>query len=204
MIKQPNPTMKHNQDWSEVDLESMPERFLPATAYYPNSSMKTYESDYGIWDIAETVIPVASTFRLAWRAMANLTARRTFFPAVIPPKSKHIHGIACAGPISSENLAPLASSSAFLIDYFLRASGFSFITNRVVVCFTSAQVSVLTFRLRNNFLSLNCLTSAYSPIWEAATGTPWTIDTPIRLTWDRQQDQHEIHAIVALSLGATA
>ncbi|MCQ9346081.1 Eco57I restriction-modification methylase domain-containing protein [Corynebacterium phoceense] len=204
MIKQPNPTMKHNQDWSEVDLESMPERFLPATAYYPNSSMKTYESDYGIWDIAETVIPVASTFRLAWRAMANLTARRTFFPAVIPPKSKHIHGIACAGPISSENLAPLASSSAFLIDYFLRASGIAFITNRVVENFPSVQDSVLTSRLRKNFLWLNCLTSAYAPLWEEVTGTPWTVDTPIRKAWDRQQAQNEIDAIVALSLGVTA
>lgn len=33
MIKQPNPTLKHNQDWSEVDLEAMPADFVPATAY---------------------------------------------------------------------------------------------------------------------------------------------------------------------------
>lgn len=33
MIKQPNPTMKHNQDWSEIDLEAISDDFIPATAY---------------------------------------------------------------------------------------------------------------------------------------------------------------------------
>lgn len=35
MVKQPNPTMKNNSDWSEIDLEALPEDFIPATEYFP-------------------------------------------------------------------------------------------------------------------------------------------------------------------------
>lgn len=47
MIKQPNPTMKHHQDWSEIDLEAMPRDFIPATAYFPNRAIGSYDEDYG-------------------------------------------------------------------------------------------------------------------------------------------------------------
>ncbi|WP_454037441.1 DNA methyltransferase, partial [Corynebacterium otitidis] len=35
MIKQPNPSLKHNQDYTAVDLEAMAAGFLPATGYQP-------------------------------------------------------------------------------------------------------------------------------------------------------------------------
>src|SRR5699024_6114163 len=33
--KQPNPTMRNNLDWTEIDLESLPEEFVPRTSYQP-------------------------------------------------------------------------------------------------------------------------------------------------------------------------
>ena len=33
--KQPNPTMKNNLDWTEIDLEALPADFIPRTSYQP-------------------------------------------------------------------------------------------------------------------------------------------------------------------------
>ena len=54
------------------------------------------------------------------------------------------------------------------------------------------------------FLRLNCLTSAYIPLWEEITGEPWTENVPLRNARERQEAQNEIDAMVALSLGITA
>ncbi|MEY8285831.1 hypothetical protein AALA13_18810, partial [Lachnospiraceae bacterium 50-23] len=68
MIKQPNPTMKHNQDWTEVDLEAMPEDFIPATAYFPDRAAKPdYDNAYGYWESPSGPVPIASQYRIAWR-----------------------------------------------------------------------------------------------------------------------------------------
>ena len=77
-------------------------------------------------------------------------------------------------------------------------------------------------------LRLNCLTSAYSELWQEAfdgqmgtdswtggfvhsrrkplgdVGSEWTIETPLRIAADRRQALVEIDALVALGLGLTA
>lgn len=54
------------------------------------------------------------------------------------------------------------------------------------------------------FLQLNCLTSAFTAMWEEVAGTEWTPDVPLRKGEARRQAQVEIDALVALSLGVTA
>ncbi len=53
-------------------------------------------------------------------------------------------------------------------------------------------------------LRLNALTSAYGPLWEEVTGSPWTPEVPLRNARDRREAQIEIDALVSLSLGITA
>ncbi|WP_339017264.1 DNA methyltransferase [Corynebacterium hesseae] len=87
MIKQPNPTMKHNQDWSEIDLEAISEDFIPATAYLPNRSVESYDRDYGVWEVDGETMLVKNQYRVGWRIMAATTGFRTCYPALIPPRS---------------------------------------------------------------------------------------------------------------------
>lgn len=42
--------MKHNQDYEELDLEALPEDFIPRTSYQPNRSLP-YDQDYTHWEI---------------------------------------------------------------------------------------------------------------------------------------------------------
>lgn len=204
MIKQPNPTMKHNQDWSALDIEAMSENFIPATAYLPNPDMDTYEAEYGSWSINGEMVPVSNTYRVAWRQMGAHTGFRTLYPALIPLGAKHVNGIISA---STDDLSAVsefgASASAILSDFLVRAIG-SNLWGWVIESLPFDNRAELVRPLREKYLGLNCLTSAYAPLWEEVTGTPWTIDTPIRKAWDRQQAQNEIDAMVALSLGVTA
>lgn len=207
MIKQPNPTMKHNQDWSEVDLEAMPENFIPATAYAPNRAEKPhYDADYGTWESDKGPVLVSKQFRVAWRYMAATTGFRTVYPALIPGGSKHVHGVTAAGsPDKPERVAILGSvGSALLTDFFFRSTGDSHIPKASVETFPLPNNSQLHYQLCTIYLRLNCLTSAYAPLWEEITGEKWTIDTPLRNAKERWHAQNEIDAIVALSLGVTA
>ena len=207
MIKQPNPTMKHNQDWSEIDLEAIPEDFIPATAYAPNRDEKpTYDADYGSWTSENGPVLVSKQYRVAWRRMAATTGFRTFYPAVIPKGATHVHPVVSAGNPDDFSIAILfgAVSSSFLIDFFLRSAGSSDIFPSTVNSFPHNCAPKFRTTATSNYLRLNCLTSAYAPLWEEITGEKWTTDTPLRNAKERWHAQNEIDAIVALSLGVTA
>lgn len=50
---------------------------------------------------------------------------------------------------------------------------------------------------------LNCVTSAYGPLWEEITEEPWGPEVPMRPARERQRAQSEIDALVAISFGIT-
>ncbi|RNE49366.1 Eco57I restriction-modification methylase domain-containing protein [Corynebacterium alimapuense] len=206
MVKQPNATMKSNKDWSEVDLEAMPEDFIPATAYLSNRDIPTYDADYGYWGADGEKVPVASTFRIAWREFAATTGFRTLYPAIIPPGTKHIHAVnSCRCPNDLPALSLIgAVMSSILADYFVRSAGTGHIFNDLVRGMPFDLSGNWADRAARLYLRLNCLTSAYAPLWEEITGEEWTVDTPLRLDEQRRQAQIEIDAIVALSLGISA
>lgn len=203
MNKQPNPTMKHNQDWSEIDLEAISEDFIPATAYLPNRSVETYDRDYGVWEVDGETVLVKNQYRVAWRRMAATTGFRTLYPAVIPSGAAHVHPIQSAGsPKKVMNLALVgAGMSSFIIDFLVRSLNPSDLHPSTINglpyprCFKAELVA--------KYLQLNCLTRAYAELWESATKNTWTTDTPIRKARDRFHAQNEIDAMVALSLGVT-
>src|SRR5699024_9646163 len=122
---QPNPTMKSNLDTTVIDLEAMPEDFIPATAYKPQRDVKpNYNADYGTWEIDGEQVRVANNYRLAWRKMADTTGFRTLYPAIIPPGATHIHGISSTVFYKSPSGVGIgAFASSFLVDFLLRATG---------------------------------------------------------------------------------
>ncbi|GAA1180149.1 hypothetical protein CGLAUT_12015 [Corynebacterium glaucum] len=207
MVKQPNPTLKHNQDWSEVDLEAMPADFIPATAYQPDrGTQPNYDGDYGSWlDRAEKV-PVRNCYRICWRAMAATTGFRTLYPSLVPPGTTHIHGVHSGASVGDDEttVAVGATLSSLLIDYQLRATGLANLYGPTIQSLANPEASKLRGFLIGNYLRLNCLTEAYAPLWEELMGEAWDVDKPLRKDEERRAAQVEIDAIVALSLGVTA
>ncbi len=205
MIKQPNPSMKNNLDWSEVDFEAMSTDFVPATAYQPDRSISTYDADYGTWTIDDEPVEVLSTFRVAWRTMAATTGFRTLYPSVIPPGSQHVDTVFAAGPLNTSNrITAAAFACSLLSDYLLRASGLSHLRAQNFNGLALGACNPLWPVAARLYLRLNCLTEAYASLWEKIIREPWTMDTPLRIAAERRRAQNEIDAIVALSLGVTA
>src|SRR5699024_1927289 len=135
----------------------------------------------------------------------STTGYRTLYPAISPRGAANIHTIDClAAERSCDTAAVAGTLSSLLIDFVVRASGKSHLYGDAIGFLPSLpqgpeRSSVITRSLR-----LNCLTSAYAPLWEEVTGTEWTPDVPLRKGEERRQAQVEIDALVELALGVTA
>lgn len=202
MIKQPNPTMKHNQDWTEIDLEAIPEDFIPATAYVPASGPK-YDADYSHHHLNGESVSNRDFFRVAWRQMAATTGFRTIYPSLIPPGTAHVNGIISGAGVHGVKLvAAGAFLSALSSDFLARAIG-SHLWGSIIDKMPH-RLGPWTQTLGTRYLQLNALTSAYAPIWADVMSEEWTWDSPLRVEEERRAAQNDIDAIVAISLGVTA
>lgn len=208
MIKEPNQTLKHNQDWREIDLEALPADYIPATGYQPDrATHPKYDHDFGTWTLANgQVAPVDSFYRVAWRRMAANTGFRTLYPALIPPGTKHVHTVmsGAAADSARDTVLAAAQMSSLVSDLFIRSLGKSDLFPATINGLPFHVHPLLADELAENYLRLNCLTEAYAPLWKEVTGTPWTPQTPARGARERWELQNRIDAMVAVSFGITA
>lgn len=220
LYKQPNKSMKHNQDWTSTDLEALPASAEPVTQYKPSGDRTTYDRLYTHWDNS----PARDHYRIAWRAMAANTGERTLIPAIIPPGTAHPNGVFSSGSATSTGrslVAAQASLSSLLADFTLRAlpkSGIYFPDFSRLP--TLPHNHPLTTRVVLRALRLNCVTDAYANLWaecwdeaflddspilerhdEHPIVPEWTKDTPLRRAEDRRNAQAEIDVMVAIMLG---
>lgn len=206
MSKQPNPTMKNNQDWTEIDLEAIPADFIPATAFQPIGNRNNYDSSYTHHSIGETLVPDREFYRFAWRKMAATTGFRTLYSALYPPRTAFsgstITGV-CMGDNGKTVLAGSVLSS-ILADYVLRSTGVANIYASIIDSLPCQVHENLESHLRHRFLQLNCIHEAYADLWNELRHDEWTATTPLRNAEQRRAAQNDIDAMVALSLGVTA
>ncbi|MCS4490322.1 class I SAM-dependent DNA methyltransferase [Corynebacterium sp. ES2775-CONJ] len=206
MIKQPNPTLKSNADWSPVDLESMEPDFIPATGYQRKADNEYYVNKYGTWTIDDQEIPIARTYRVAWRTMAATTGYRTLYPAIIPPGSCHVFTItSCFDPNSFFSICLIGGClSSLILDFYVRSTGATHLLPSVVAPLPRVRrEDALSQKIVSRYLKLNCITDAYSDIWRDVTGTEWDLSVAIRNARKREETQAEIDALVAIALGVT-
>lgn len=220
LYKQPNETMKHNQDWTSVDMEALPPNAEPVTAYKPAGDRATYDRLYTHWGESSA----RDHYRVAWRAMAANTGERTLIPAIIPKGTAHPNGVFSVG---SSSLTPngltltQAGVSSLLSDFSLRTlpkSGIYFPDLGRLPALPANHT--LTTRVIYRTLRLNCLTEAYAGLWESCwedgfaedapilpryderpVGPLWSPGVPLRRAEDRRNAQVEIDVMVAVMLG---
>ncbi|MBO4205102.1 Eco57I restriction-modification methylase domain-containing protein [Micromonospora echinofusca] len=231
LYKNPNPTMRNNQDWSATDFEQLPADAIPATAYQPIGDRYDYDCAYTDWGDEDHPDPARDHYRIAWRRMAANQGERTLIPAIIPPGAAHVHPVHTLA-LSDYSLARLALVCGFLSsivsDYSVRSAPKSEILFGTIGRLSINSDHLLVEEIILRSLRLNCVTSAYSDLWREGcqddfgedtwTGgfahrrwaplgqvsPEWTPDTPLRIAADRRQALVEIDALVALMLGLTA
>ena len=218
LYKQPNESMRHNQDWTFTDLETLPASAEPVTQYKPAGDRATYNRLYTHWDDS----PARDHYRIAWRRMAPLTGERTLASAIIPPGPAHIDGIfSAAAKLPSDIPLVAATLSTLLSDLLIRAGANTNIRERAISRLAlPSSTSPLAKQITLRALRLNCLTDVYADLWaecwdesfvtdspilerydERLIGPEWTADTPLRRAEDRRNAQAEVDVMVAMMLG---
>jgi Eco57I restriction-modification methylase len=226
MYKSVNPTMKHHQDWSATDFETLPADAIPVTAYKPAGNRARYDADYTQWDAG----PARAQYRVSWRRMAANTGERTLIPALIPPGAAHPDPVSSVGlPQDRESLCVLGGFlSSLIADFAVRAAPKGDIRLATINRLPVITGHPLQGQLVTRTLRLNCVTEAYANLWRdayreafaadtwagglaranrpdlGAITREWTADTPLRIAEDRRQALLEVDALAALMLGVTA
>lgn len=189
----------------DVDLEAMNENFLPSTEYVHAETVD--KGEYGTWADPNTGerTQVLDHYRISWRLMAQTKNARSLFTAILPPRVAHINGIQSLGPIRDRrDVIAAANMSTMVIDFLVRSAGYTNLYPSAVVNLPMIESDHLDIPLVDLFLRLNCLTTAYAPLWKQITGSEWAADVPLRVTLDRLRAQSEIDAIMAVKVGISA
>ncbi|MGW0007223.1 class I SAM-dependent DNA methyltransferase [Nocardia grenadensis] len=227
IYQQGNPTMRSMKDYSAIDLESIPETFIPRTNYQVARPLPDYLAAYPKWNGE----PSSNYFRLAWRAMADPATVRTLHSAILPPGPTHVLGLFS---LTFENLRDIALAAGFtcsiLSDFVVKLTGVANLKIGTISRLPHVTGHPLEPELLLRVLRLNCLTPQYSRLWSglyshswqqdswvAGIGTDhqeqmdlgavthdWTWQTPLRKPAGRRQALIEIDAIVAVVLDITA
>lgn len=228
--KQPNENCQHNQDYSEWDLEALPERVIPRTNYQRAGDRDTYDANLAHWDGR----PSTDSWRVAHRLMTQPGLERSLHAALLPPGPSHIHGVqttALETPLDTARWASFMASLA--LDYLTKVCGTANISDTYLQRFPLPAAHPLDSALLLRTLRLNCLTADYAPLWEelfdpawaedswtAGPGSrwadllarvplgdvkpDWSMATPLRRDAERRMALVEIDAIAAIMLGLTA
>lgn len=154
--------------YDSIDLEGMQEDFLPRTNYRPMDDRIEYlrRTPRVGWEGANEAFrtPVTDHYRLAFRAMIASSLERTLVGALVPPGCAHIHGIQSNVFKNTDELVAAGCCTASVVaDWFIKSLG------RSNLHATWQQFPRLPAcqRMICRYLTLNCLTAHFAPLWEA-------------------------------------
>lgn len=214
-----------------IDLEALPDEYLPRTNYCPMGERTEYlrRTPKVHWiEPGEAVArPVTSYFRLVNREMISTAMERTHISTLVPPGVAHINTLlGHAFNDSRELCGALAYSLSLVVDFRVKSTGMGHANTTLV-----GQLPIPRDWEPQNVaraLSLNCLTSYYAPFWDevydvafsdqrwsqpsnprlpqefwqSLTNT-WTRNCSLRTDYSRRMALVEIDVLVAQALGLT-
>ena len=161
LYQTPNDGCSHNQDYSSIDLESIPADYLPRTNYVPACDAATYLSRTPKWKGR----PVTDSFRLVARKMISPTGERTMIPSLLPPGSGHIDGCFSLTMEEDSLLVALAALQSLPADFFTKAMGKSNFRDELASLMPLLDQSPEARRLSGLTLRLNCVTKNFADLW---------------------------------------
>jgi hypothetical protein len=227
--KTPRKLCNTNNAYDIIDLETLPDDYLPRTNYLPMADKSEYlrRTPRVSWvESGESQgKPVTNYFRLVFRAMIGSASERTLTGALMPPGTGHINGVQSNSFRHLNDLIFSGALTASLIaDWYIKTIG------RANLHGTWLQLPYMDLRpvLASRYLVLNCLTKHYAPLWEEVFNLAftdqqwsqpdnprlpqdfwqeltrdWTRHCALRLDFARRMALVEIDVLVAQDLGLT-
>ena len=211
-----------------IDLESIPDNYLPRTNYRPMADRTEYlrRTPRVSWIDPGHSAPrsVTDYHRLIFRNMLSQSGERTLIGCLIPKGSAHIHG-AQSNVFADEAALCAASSitSSIVADFYIKSTGRS----NLFASWVTLPLLPSDPRLVIRTLALQCVSNAYAELWtshfvsspnnrwsqEGNSRLPaqffsqlaatWHHDCVLRTDYARRQALVEIDVLVAQALGLT-
>jgi hypothetical protein len=163
--KQPRPSGKHQQDYEDWDLRSLPDVVLPRTNWQVGSDRRAFDEAIPLWNGKRST----EQFRVIARRQIPANTYRSVFVSLLPPGPSAM-GVCFLGAGADDRSTVLLAGmfAGLLTDFFVRVLGASDLQAHVVsripriLCDAALAEPVLHRTLR-----LNCLTSDYAPLWNS-------------------------------------
>jgi hypothetical protein len=186
--KTPQAVCKKHHDYDQIDLEAIPDDYLPRTNYVPACDPVTYRSRTPKvpWDGS----PVTAFYRLVYRGMLSQSGERTLTSCIVPSGCAHING-AQSTSFQDHDLLLQASAFAYSIvaDFFIKTTGRS----NLHYSWESFPVIDLRSRLKLRTLLLTCLTTHYADLWEQCWDQTFREDCWVKT--DPRLDKDHFHKL---------
>jgi hypothetical protein len=167
--KSPRSVCSKNSDYDPIDLEILPDDYLPRTNNRPTVDREKYIrlTPRVTWveDGQPMAKPITEYPKLVLRKMVPPSGERTLSPAIISSRIAHIDGCFSITFKNSSDLIGVACCwSSTLADFVFKTTGKSnFVRD-------SADSMIILKHLSTTqivrTLALNCLTTHYAPLWE--------------------------------------
>jgi hypothetical protein len=228
--KTPRRVCTANGHYDPIDLETITDDYIPRTNYRPMTDRAEYlrRTPRVSWvKPGETIArPVTEYFRHIHRKMIDPSGERTAIGALIPCGTAHIHG---GFSIAFKDVLSLVAFSSGLastvVDFLVKTTGkanfLGDLANKLPLIDAGDDI-------QSRYLSLNCLTTHYAPLWSEvftpdftqqcwsqpdnprlpqdffARLTPeWQRHCALRTDYVRRMALVEIDVLVAQALGLT-
>lgn len=230
LSKTPRRVCTEKGHYDVLDLETLPDDYLPRSNYRPACSPEEYRRriPHVSWveEGEEKPRLVTDYYRLGIRKMLSQSGERTLVPALVPLGVAHIDGIFSLAFAGAKDLISAAGGMCSVpFDYLTKASGKGNFRDELAAQYP--HFNIFDLRVAVRVLTLCCVTSFYSSLWidvfdQQMLTDQWYSDDPrlphdffskltpvwqrhcaLRSDYARRQALVEIDVLAAKALGLT-
>ena len=229
--KTPRRACTANGHYDVLDLDAVPDAYLPRSNYHPMPDRAGYLRRVPRVSWTEpgedAPKPVTDYYRLVNREMLSQSGERTLMTALIPPGAAHVNTSLGHNFKDSHQLVGFATyTQSLLVDFRVKSTGMGHANTTLV-----GQLPIPTTwqpAAACRALALNCLTTHYADLWNevydlaftdqrwsqpdnprlpqnffANLSSDWDRDCALRTDYARRMALVEIDVLVAQALGLT-
>ncbi len=229
--KTPRVVCTVNNHYDTLDLENLPDDYLPRTNYVPACDAEEYRrrTPHVHWKGAKGEEVLATDcYRLVHRGMLSQTGERTFITMLLMPLVGHIHTAFSVAFKTAHIMLQIGFfMHSIIFDLYIKSTGKGFFSKGIIDTLPIFDDITVLYAGKLRILFLNCLTTHYADLWKecfdpAFTDDRWAKDDPrldnehfrrLTPTWERnvalrtdyarRQALVEIDVLASMALGLT-